>query len=543
MNLAINSSSIANSTDFSQNTANNNGIQVDGNKISWPDNGWYEVQSATSYNTMSEGGTSAMMPHGTYNVINHTTGERFENITVGQDNQGGFQRSSLDTLSDLQSSTIPTLPTSEELRGTSPRPPLDISDLQPSTIPTLPTLGELTGGTSQRSSLGESDNNPTAAIGTVRVTGETIHWPNDGWYEVQYAESYNTLSEGGRSASPGPGVYNVINHTTGERFEGVVVSNDSQADNSYQSRSRSTSSPVENFSSGSARQSDNRQTFDNNATDDNSSTEFVSFYDSSGSGGRAPNNVEDSVESQTTRTTTTYPDTTPEDYRSDRNQDAAIISGVAIGGALISGGPVSIAGGLAAASLGAAGGILGHRLGSSETVTTTNEINLDGSVTSTQTGDTRLQDEGRDPLSSTITSTTEFDTGRQVRTTTNTLTGEQNTQDVDEYGVVTNTVSTADTSAASSPRTNRTTDEEGVVTETRTSPTGGTYGDTTASQNAGGGTDQQPAEPASQPSTTQSPRRDGNDLGSSDSDSTTGRSGSSSPSSGNRPEDNGYGRP
>lgn len=31
---------------------------------------------------MSEGGTSATLPHGTYNVINHSTGERFENVQV-----------------------------------------------------------------------------------------------------------------------------------------------------------------------------------------------------------------------------------------------------------------------------------------------------------------------------------------------------------------------------------------------------------------------------------------------------------------------------
>lgn len=81
----INSSTTSNADALraSQNSSNKQGVQVDGNTISWPVDGWYEVQSATSYNTMSEGGRSATLPAGSYNVINHTTGERFENVSVG----------------------------------------------------------------------------------------------------------------------------------------------------------------------------------------------------------------------------------------------------------------------------------------------------------------------------------------------------------------------------------------------------------------------------------------------------------------------------
>ena len=81
------------------------GIKVAGNTISWASNGWHEVQYAASGNTISEGGQSASVGPGTYNVINHTTGERFENITIGQDNGRVSQRSSLDTLRDSPSTT------------------------------------------------------------------------------------------------------------------------------------------------------------------------------------------------------------------------------------------------------------------------------------------------------------------------------------------------------------------------------------------------------------------------------------------------------
>jgi hypothetical protein len=55
---------------------------VSGNTISWPDDGWYQVQSATDYHSVCEGGTSCEVADGLYIVINHHSGERFENIAV-----------------------------------------------------------------------------------------------------------------------------------------------------------------------------------------------------------------------------------------------------------------------------------------------------------------------------------------------------------------------------------------------------------------------------------------------------------------------------
>lgn len=57
-----------------------------------------------------------------------------------------------------------------------------------------------------------------------KVAGNKILLGNDGWYEIQSAITYRTLYEGGRSAVVDPGVYNIINHTTGQRFENIVVS-------------------------------------------------------------------------------------------------------------------------------------------------------------------------------------------------------------------------------------------------------------------------------------------------------------------------------
>jgi hypothetical protein len=56
-------------------------IVADG-AISWPDNGWYQVQSVDGNQSICEGGRTCAVTTGTYIVINHTTGERWENIAV-----------------------------------------------------------------------------------------------------------------------------------------------------------------------------------------------------------------------------------------------------------------------------------------------------------------------------------------------------------------------------------------------------------------------------------------------------------------------------
>lgn len=56
---------------------------VEDNVISWPDDGWYQVQRASDYNPVCEGGTSCEVAAGQYNVINLHTGQRWEHIQVG----------------------------------------------------------------------------------------------------------------------------------------------------------------------------------------------------------------------------------------------------------------------------------------------------------------------------------------------------------------------------------------------------------------------------------------------------------------------------
>ena len=70
-----------NKDSYSSNTGNSQ-VNVDGNTIRWSGEGWFELQSAATHQTLAEGGSSADVPSGIYNVINHHTGERFENISI-----------------------------------------------------------------------------------------------------------------------------------------------------------------------------------------------------------------------------------------------------------------------------------------------------------------------------------------------------------------------------------------------------------------------------------------------------------------------------
>lgn len=119
---------------------------VSGNVIHWPDDGWYQVQDATTYTPVCAGGQSCTVEPGRYIVINHTTGERYNSVHV----------------------------------------PASIS------------------------------------VGPV-VSGNTIHWYESEWYQVQRASDYATVCEGGQFCVADPGVYIVINHTSGERFERVEI--------------------------------------------------------------------------------------------------------------------------------------------------------------------------------------------------------------------------------------------------------------------------------------------------------------------------------
>ena len=67
---------------------------------------------------------------------------------------------------------------------------------------------------------------PVIVSAAPTVTGNEISWPSDGWYEVQKTKTYESICGGGTSCTVEPGPYIVINHTTGERWNPVLVGDD-----------------------------------------------------------------------------------------------------------------------------------------------------------------------------------------------------------------------------------------------------------------------------------------------------------------------------
>lgn len=192
---------------------------VSGTTITWPDDGWYQVQSAENFDTLCEGGQSCEVSPGAYIVINHTTGERWESVNVA----GG-------------SSGMPgeATPSSVEVTGNTIRWPAD-GWYQVQELPGYQTVCEA--GLSCEVAAGEYVviNHTTgerfenitvggsAATAAVEVNGNTISWPSDGWYQVQDEQNFQSLCEGGSSCDVPDGRYVVINHSSGERFDGITV--------------------------------------------------------------------------------------------------------------------------------------------------------------------------------------------------------------------------------------------------------------------------------------------------------------------------------
>ncbi len=192
---------------------------VTGSEISWPDDGWYQVQTADGLTNICEGTRSCVVEPGRYIVINHTTGERFTRVTVPASsatdsvevndntiswpNDGWYQVQTADGLTNLCEGT--------RFCVVEPGSYIVINHTSgerftPVTVPSSHT----------------SDH--------ILVNGHTISWPDDGWYQVQSATTYESFCEGGSSCIVPAGTYNVINLSTGQRHENVLVQGDDGAD-------------------------------------------------------------------------------------------------------------------------------------------------------------------------------------------------------------------------------------------------------------------------------------------------------------------------
>ncbi|MBX2885579.1 MAG: choice-of-anchor I family protein, partial [Granulosicoccus sp.] len=195
------------------------GPLVDGNTISWADDGWYQVQSATTFETICEGGNSCTVPAGVYHVINHSTGERWEFIEVGAigappgsaplvDGNTIFWAD--DGWYQVQSATtFESICEGGNSCAVSPGTYIVINHTTGTRYP-----GIVVGAGTPDTPVVE----PMAQNGAIVV-------PDDGWYQVQSAVDFVSFCEGQLVCNVEPGEYIVINHTTGTRYFVTVPGN------------------------------------------------------------------------------------------------------------------------------------------------------------------------------------------------------------------------------------------------------------------------------------------------------------------------------
>ncbi len=201
-------------------------ILVDGNVISWPDNGWYQVQEegTGTYTEICAGVRSCEVAPGSYIVINHTTGERFKGIEVveeGGDPSGVASSISVD-------GNVISWPDNgwyqvqEASTGTYTEVCAGVRSCE--VVPgSYIVINHTTGERFKGIEVVEESGVPSSEASFILVDGNEVSWPDNGWYQVQEEGTYTEVCAGVRSCEVVPGFYIVINHTTGERFEGIEV--------------------------------------------------------------------------------------------------------------------------------------------------------------------------------------------------------------------------------------------------------------------------------------------------------------------------------
>ncbi len=151
---------------------------IAGNLLSFATTDWFQVQQSADFQTVCEGVTSCLLEAGSYIVINHGTGTRYEDVLIGAapaaDSDSGEQAES----------------------------------------------GTDSGADSANATDGDANTDAFTAPG---FDGLALRWPDDGWYQIQSSADFSTICEGGTACPVESGSYIIINLTTGQRWEDFNV--------------------------------------------------------------------------------------------------------------------------------------------------------------------------------------------------------------------------------------------------------------------------------------------------------------------------------
>jgi hypothetical protein len=194
------------------------GISVVGGTISWPDDGWYQVQTADGSATLCNGGSSCEVDPGQYLLINHTTGQRFPGVVVSE-GAGPPRPPAIDAVT--VTGNVITMPEDGWYQVQTADGSESVCNGETSCeVPAgrYLVINHTTGERFEDIVVGGSTPvTPPSGVDSVTVDGTSVSWPDDGWYQVQNADTFESVCEGGVSCDVAPGTYFVINLSTGER--------------------------------------------------------------------------------------------------------------------------------------------------------------------------------------------------------------------------------------------------------------------------------------------------------------------------------------
>lgn len=182
-------------------------ISVSNDTISWPDDGWYQVQRADNFSSICEGVSECAVSPGEYIVINHTTNQRWEGVLVLGGNAPTVVGNTISWAGDdwLQVQRADNF----------------VSMCEGGNSCTVPSGNYIVVNHTTKERW---ENITVRSSGKPTVQGDTMVFPNDDWYQVQDSNSLVSICEGRGSCQTGPGEFLVINLTTGERIQNIIVS-------------------------------------------------------------------------------------------------------------------------------------------------------------------------------------------------------------------------------------------------------------------------------------------------------------------------------
>lgn len=192
---------------------------VTGNIISWPNDAWYQVQNAQTFEIVCAGGSQCEVPDGAYNVQWFDfdgSGGGGQRVVVGSPVDETLNNESFKGMLSTDDNTITwTVAGWYQVQDANTYDTICNGDDQCVVEPGRYIV--INHSLGLRAEVNVSSGGDGVFPNGITLIGDILAWPNDGWYQVQNAQTYAAICNGGTECQVVPGSYIVINHSLGVR--------------------------------------------------------------------------------------------------------------------------------------------------------------------------------------------------------------------------------------------------------------------------------------------------------------------------------------